>query len=113
MNYWWGMNNGVVDVKLSDKLPEGVRILAEMLLEQLRSGKLNPFTRKITAQDGTVINDGSRELTVDEILRMNWLCDNVEGSIPKFDEILPISRAMVRELGIYRDEIPAEKEAPV
>ncbi len=113
VNYWWGMNNGVVDVKLSDKLPEGVRILAEMLLEQLRSGKLNPFTRKITAQDGTVINDGSRELTVDEILRMNWLCDNVEGSIPKFDEILPISRAMVRELGIYRDEIPAEKEAPV
>ena len=71
------------------------------------------YTRKITAQDGTVINDGSRELTVDEILRMNWLCDNVEGSIPKFDEILPISRAMVRELGIYRDEIPAEKEAPV
>ena len=44
---------------------------------------------------------------------MDWLCSNVEGSIPGFDEILPVSRGMVRELGVYRDEIPAEKETPL
>ena len=42
---------------------------------------------------------------------MDWLCDNVEGSIPKFEEILPYSQKMVRELGVYRDTIPPEKEA--
>ena len=110
VNYWWGMDSGVVDVRLSEKLPEGVRVLAELLQKGLRSGTIDPFYRHITAQDGTVMNDGSRTFTPDEILRMDWLCQNVEGRIPRFDEILPISRAMVRELGVYKDEIPAEKE---
>ncbi len=111
VNYWWGMDSGVVDVQLSDKLPEGVRILAELLRQQLREGKLDPFARKIIAQDGTVINDGSRTLTADELLQMDWLCANVEGSIPSFDEILPMSRDVVREMGIHKDEIPLKKEA--
>ena len=113
VNYWWGMDSGVIDVTLSDKLPEGVRTLAELLRKGLRSGTIDPFCRRITAQDGTVMNDGSRTFTPDEILHMDWLCENVEGRIPGFDEILPISRAMVRALGVYKDEIPAEKEAPL
>ena len=113
VNYWWGMDSGVVDVQLSDKLPEGIRILAEMLRKGLQSGTVDPFFRTITDQEGNLRNDGSRTLTPDEILHMDWLCDNVEGQIPSFDQILPVSRAMVRELGVYRDEIPAEKEAPL
>ena len=113
VNYWWGMDTGVIDVKLSDKLPHGVRILAELLRKELRQGTINPFARPIVAQDGTVKNDGSHIFTYDEILHMDWLCENVEGTIPKFDEILPMSQPMVRALGVYRDEIPAEKEAPV
>ena len=41
---------------------------------------------------------------------MDWLCENVVGEIPAFEEILPISQAMVRELGLYRDKVPAVKE---
>jgi hypothetical protein len=41
---------------------------------------------------------------------MDWLCENVIGSIPSFDQILPMSRTMVRELGIYRDSIPGNQE---
>jgi hypothetical protein len=41
---------------------------------------------------------------------MDWLCDNVIGQIPTFDKILPVSQNMVRELGVYRDKIPTEKE---
>ena len=32
------------------------------------------------------------------------------GSIPQFDELLPVSQPLVRELGLYRDKIPTEKE---
>ena len=113
VNYWWGMDTGVIDVKLSDKLPEGIKTLAEVLRSGLRGGTIDPFLRQIRAQDGTVKNDGTRSFTPDEILHMDWLCENVEGSIPRYEEILPISRAMVRALGVYRDEIPAEKEAPL
>lgn len=113
VNYWWGMDSGVVDVQLSDKLPEGARVLAQMLRKGLQDGTVDPFFRTIRSQDGTLRNDGSRTLTPDEILHMDWLCENVEGQIPSFDQILPAARAMVRELGVYRDEIPAEKEAPL
>ena len=41
---------------------------------------------------------------------MDWLCENVEGEIPTFDQIAPFARDTVRELGIYRDTIPMEKE---
>jgi len=41
---------------------------------------------------------------------MDWLCENVEGHIPGFDEIEPYAQPIVRQLGIYREEIPIEKE---
>ena len=110
VNYWWGMDTGVIDVQLSDKLPEGVRVLANMLLQDMRQGRLNPFLRRIVDQEGNVRNDGTRSFTPDEILGMDWLCQNVDGHIPGFDEILPIAKPTVRELGIYRDIIPEEKE---
>ena len=110
VNYWWGMDSGVIDVTLSEHLPEGLKLLADMLRRGLRDGSIDPFRRRLVAQDDRVINDGSRTLSPEELLHMDWLCENVEGGIPSFDTILPYSQAMVRELGIYRDSIPMEKE---
>ena len=112
INYWLGMDSGVIDIALSDKLPAGVRALAEVLRESMIRGTLDPFARKIISQDGTVQNDGNRILTPKDRLNMDWLCENVIGSIPSFDQILPMSRTMVRELGVYRDSIVEEKEVP-
>ena len=110
VNYWWGIDSGVIDVKLSDALPDGVMFMARMIRHGLRNGRIQPFFRRIVAQDGTVKNDGSRDLTPDEILHMDWLCQNVEGVIPAFDQIEPFAQSMVRELGLYRDQLPAQKE---
>ncbi len=110
LNYWLGMDSGVIGIKLSDKLPEGVRQMANLLRKGMEESTIDPFLRKIVAQDGTVKNDGTRRYTPEQLLHMNWLCENVIGSIPPFEEILPVSRNMVRELGIYRDSIPPEKE---
>ena len=110
INYWLGMDSGVIDIELSDKLPAGVRMMAQLLRKNLIEGTLDPFARKIIAQDGTVKNDGTQFLTPKERLNMDWLCENVIGSIPPFEQILPMSRTMVRELGVYRDSIPAVKE---
>ncbi len=110
VNYWWGMDSGVIDVTLSDTLPEGLKHLARILRQGLQSGAIDPFRRRLVTQDGTLISDGSRTLSPEELLRMDWLCQNVEGSIPPFETILPYSQSMVRELGIYRDQIPPEKE---
>ena len=110
LNYWLGMDSGVIGVKFSDKLPEGVRQMAELLRKGLEDSTIDPFLRRIKAQDGTIKNDGTHRFTPEQVLHMDWLCENVIGEIPPFEEILPISRNMVRELGIYRDTIPPEKE---
>ena len=85
-------------------------MMAQLLRKNLIEGTLDPFARKIIAQDGTVKNDGTQFLTPKERLNMDWLCENVIGSIPTFDQILPVSRTMVRELGVYRDSIPGIQE---
>jgi len=111
INYWLGMDTGVINVELSDQLPAGVLSLAKMLRYGITDEKLNPFKRKIIAQDGSLKNDGTKIFTPDELLRMDWLCENVVGEIPSFDELLPVAQPIVRELGLYRDQIPAVKEA--
>ena len=110
LNYWWGMDSGVIDVTLSKELPEGLRQMAWILRKGLQSGTIDPFKRRLVTQNGILINDGSRSLPPEELLHMDWLYETVEGSIPEFDQILPYSQTMVRELGIYRDRIPAETE---
>ena len=110
VNYWWGMNSGVIDVELDEHIPEGLQELARILRQGLIDGTIDPFRRRIVAQDGSVKNDGSHSLTPDEVLRMNWLCDNVEGHIPGFEELEGYAKPIVRQLGIYRDRIPVEKE---
>ena len=111
-NYWLGMDTGVIDIDFSDKLPQGVRALAECLCRGLREHTIDPFARRITAQDGSVKNESSETtFTMDELIHMDWLCENVSGTIPGFEEVLPMSRNMIRELGVYREKIPAQKEA--
>jgi len=110
LNYWLGMDSGVIGLSLSHKLPAGVRQLGKVLQRSMMEGSLDPFFRRIVSQDGQVRNDGSRTFTPQQLLHMDWLCDNVIGQIPAFEEILPISRRMVRELGVYKDNLPPETE---
>ena len=110
INYWWGMNSGVIDVQLSDSIPDGVRSLAEILKKGITNGTIDPFKCRLVDQNGLVRSDGIRNLTPEEIMFMDWLCDNVEGTIPAFDQLLPSSQEMVRLLGVYRDKIPPETE---
>ena len=106
VNYWWGIKAGVIDVSLTDKLPEGVRYLAEMLRGGLRRGLLDPFLRRIVDQNGILRTDGSRPLTPDELLKMDWLCENVIGHIPTLEEVIPESRATVKLLGVFQEDVP-------
>jgi len=104
------MRSGVVNMRFSDELPTGVRQLAETLRRGIIHGGISPFERRLTDQSGNVISDGSHIFTPEEILNMDWLCENVCGSIPAFEELLPMSQPLVRLLGIYRDSLPPEKE---
>ena len=113
INYWWGMQSGVIGVTPSEKLPEGVRALVEALKNSIVDSRLDPFRRVMSDQEGIVRNDGNRWLSPSEILHMDWLSDTVEGKIPQFDEIFPMAQPTVRLLGVYREDIPPVKDGPI
>ncbi len=113
INYWWGMQSGVIGVTPSEKLPEGVKALTEALKNSIVDGRLDPFRRVMSDQEGIVRNDGNRWLSPSEILRMDWLSDTIEGKIPQFDEIFPMAQPTVRLLGVYREDIPPVKDGPI
>ena len=110
INYWWGMGSGVIDVQLSLSLPAGIRRLAEHLCHDIRGGWIDPFQCKITDQAGTIRNDGTRALTPEEIMKMNWLCDNVIGHIPSLEELRPEAVDTARILAIERQPEDNAKE---
>ena len=113
INYWWGMQSGVIGITPAEKLPEGVKALVETLKNSIIEGRLDPFRRVMSDQEGIVRNDGNRWLSPSEILHMDWLSDTIEGSIPAFSEILPVAQSIVRLLGVYREEIPPIKDGPI
>ena len=110
VNDWWGISSGVVDVDVPDTLPAGMKQLARILKNGIIGEEIDPFLAPIRTQDGTVVSDGTRLFAPEELMRMDWLCDNVEGTIPDFDSLLPQSRELVRLLGIYRETIPPKTE---
>ena len=110
VGYWWGMNSGVTDVQLSPDLPDGVRALATCLRREIVDHNLEPFGFLLRDHNGNVHSDGTRWLQPEDIMHMDWLLDCVDGEIPGFDRLKPAAQNVVRVLGVYRDQIPPEKE---
>ena len=108
INYWWGMDSGVIDVQMTELVPEGIRTLAAAMMDRIKTGALLPFQRELVSQDGEMKNDGSRDLSSRELLTMDYLLEGVEGAIPAYEELLPMSRALVRELGLHPEDLPQE-----
>ena len=105
INYWWGMDSNVTDVQLSHSLPDGVHTLANILRNGIIRGSISPFGAHITDQNGVLRCEEGEELSTEEILNMDWLCDNVDGTIPQYDELIPQSKGLVQLLGLCRNTL--------
>lgn len=99
LNYWWGISSGVLEIVCSKKLPDGTKILIDLLTELIRRKEFSPFQFTWTKQDGTVTNEAGHRLEPEEIFRMNYLASNVEGGIPEMNEIKEEVREFVRLQG--------------
>ena len=100
INYWWGMSAGVVDVVCSQNLPIGTKRLVDLLRDTISTGKFNPFSGILYSQEGVVQDDPGNSLTPEEIVTMDWLAENVVGSIPKEEELNEQSKPVILQQGI-------------
>jgi len=102
LNYYWGMSAGVVDVQLSPDLPEGVVKLASWLKQGVCREIVNPFALPIRRQSGAPVEAEGSALGLEQIMAMDYLVENVAGSIPAYDELGPFSKATVDVMGVDR-----------
>ena len=93
------MDSGAVDIRLADDLPDSSRRLAQLLRRVIVEHVTSPFEGPIRTQGGLVGKDGTC-LTNTEIVGMRWLCENVEGRLPTYDELTDNGKAIVRVSGI-------------
>ena len=100
INYWWGLASGAVDVSLCPELaPQTVR-LVNHLRQDIIGGWFRPFDGPVYDQSGTLRIHEGEILTPEQILRMDWLVDNVDGAIPDPEELTPSARELVEIQGI-------------
>lgn len=108
LNYYWGISAGVVMLKCYDVLPESVRRLAAMLRESICSG-VEPFRGPLFDQAGEEIIGDEQTLTLEQIMNMDWLVENVVGAIPKYEELNEIGKATADVLGVEQSTKKSEK----
>ncbi len=107
VNYWWGMSADVIDVICSENMPPGTHRLIDFLNSSIRAGSFHPFDGLIYSQNGVIRCKAGESLSPEEIITMNWLAENVVGTIPKYEELTEEAQELMRFQGI----VPQEKES--
>lgn len=100
INYWWGMSADVVDVIYSQSLPIGTKRLVELLKKTIHMEEFNPFAGILYSQQGMVQGDPEKCLSAEDIVTMDWLVENVVGSIPKPVELQETAKPVVDQQGL-------------
>lgn len=100
LNYYWGMSAGVVDIEYAPALPPSSRRYADFFRSSLISGAGKPFLTPFVTQSGEVIGSRQHELSLEQIIRMDYLAENVIGSIPSYDELNPVGKKTVDMVGV-------------
>ena len=102
INYWWGMSSGMIDVLYSSRIPSGTRQLLNLLKKSICSEDFHPFAGTIFSQDGLVHKSDDDSITPDQIITMDWLAENVIGSIPSIEELTKDAQSVVLLQGVTK-----------
>ena len=104
INYWWGMSEGVVDVVFSKYLPIGLKRLAGLLKTSISTETFDPFDGILYSQTGVVVADPNWSLSPEEIMTMDWLAENVVGTIPHKGELKEQAEPVIKQQGVKKKE---------
>ncbi len=100
LNYWWGMDAGVVDIILSDQFGAPTHRLMDLLRRNIKERSFMPFSGPLFSQNGEVPTGEKGRLTQQEIITMDWLCENVIGEIPEASAFKKSVRETVQVSGV-------------
>ena len=104
INYWWGLKAGAVDVRMDQKVPAETARLVRFLKESIADGSFRPFDGPIYDQAGELRIAEGEILTPHQILMMDWLVENVDGQIPKIEQLTPPAQELVKIQGVLKED---------
>lgn len=104
LNYFLGMSAGVVDVMYSQSLPMASKRLCDLLKESIKNDVCIPFLTPLITQSGEKIGETQKSLSLDQIINMDYLVENVVGSIPGYEELSEIGKTTVDMAGIEKSQ---------
>lgn len=103
LNYWWGMSAGVIDLITSNKVPVETGRLVDAFRQMVIKGEFEPFSDELYDQDRHLRNKKGHRIPPEEIITMDWLLDNVVGTIPDIDDLEESAKAIVMSQGVSQD----------
>ena len=104
INYWWGLKAGAVDVRMDQKVPAETARLVRFLRQSIADGSFRPFDGPIYDQAGELRIAEGEILTPHQILMMDWLVENVDGQIPKIEQLTPPAQELVKIQGVLKED---------
>ena len=104
VNYWWGLSAGVVDLIYSDKIPKGTLRLVKLIKNLMIDNEFFPFDDVIKDQTGGIRNEKKEHMLPEDIMKMNWLVENIVGEIPVIDELKDDAKPIVELKGVGQTE---------
>lgn len=99
LNYWWGMSSETVDIVFSDLVPNKTLQLLNLIRSLIISGQYKVFSGEVKDQQG-FLHTANEALSQEDIIKMNWLCDNIVGHIPTQEELKPDTLSMMNAIGV-------------
>ena len=105
VNFWWGISAGVVDIILSKNLPYASRNVIMSLKRIIATDAASPFEGEIHTQTGVLKGPDSPALNDKEIIKMDWLCDNIIGEIPETWELDESIKKTVKVSGVKEKKL--------
>ena len=93
-----------MDVICSEHVPVETRRLIDLLKSSIISGAFNPFSGILFSQTGMAHAEPDSNLLPEEIMTMDWLADNVIGSIPGKEELKEKAEPVIKQQGVKKEE---------
>ncbi|MEN6316788.1 MAG: BMP family ABC transporter substrate-binding protein [Clostridiaceae bacterium] len=90
INFWWGMDSGIVDFFYSKRLvPRETQKLLDFLKSMIINGTFHPFTGPIYDQNGVLRVKQEQLATREQIIGMDWFADIIESELPRTGDQIP------------------------
>ena len=96
INYWWGLSSNVVDILVSEEVPEGVQQLVRFYKKAIERRHTGPFDGYVVDQNGQLRSQEDGYISTSDIVTMDWLLDNVIGEIPSAESLTQEAQNLIK-----------------